>query len=88
MMIGIMLVIFVVMVLIVYSDPNSDFKVEVIVIMITEIILVIFVVMVLRNKSTQMLVILNTFFHQVVGWKGKASVRAYVPRNDRLHYLR
>merc|ERR1719397_2405283 len=25
---------------------------------------------------------------EVVGWKGKASVRAYVPRNDRLHYLR
>merc|ERR1712119_109700 len=23
-----------------------------------------------------------------VGWKGKISVRAYVPRNDRLHYLR
>ena len=27
-------------------------------------------------------------FHKVVGGKGKASVRAYVPRNDRLHYLR
>ena len=25
---------------------------------------------------------------KVVGWKGKMSVRAYVPRNDRLHYLR
>ena len=25
---------------------------------------------------------------EVVGWKGKISVRAYVPRNDRLHYLR
>jgi len=25
---------------------------------------------------------------EVVGWKGKESVRAYVPRNDRLHYLR
>jgi len=25
---------------------------------------------------------------KVVGWKGKSSVRAYVPRNDRLHYLR
>ena len=23
-----------------------------------------------------------------MGWKGKMSVRAYVPRNDRLHYLR
>ena len=25
---------------------------------------------------------------KVVGWKGKTSIRAYVPRNDRLHYLR
>jgi len=25
---------------------------------------------------------------EVVGWKGKTSIRAYVPRNDRLHYLR
>ena len=25
---------------------------------------------------------------KTVGWKGKMSVRAYVPRNDRLHYLR
>jgi tRNA (cytosine34-C5)-methyltransferase len=25
---------------------------------------------------------------KIVGWKGKISVRAYVPRNDRLHYLR
>jgi len=25
---------------------------------------------------------------KIVGWKGKESVRAYVPRNDRLHYLR
>ena len=25
---------------------------------------------------------------EVVGWKGKVSVRAYVPRNDRMHYLR
>lgn len=25
---------------------------------------------------------------EVVGWKGNVSVRAYVPRNDRLHYLR
>eukprot|EP00090_Calanus_glacialis_P007336 TRINITY_DN15781_c0_g1_i1.p1 TRINITY_DN15781_c0_g1~~TRINITY_DN15781_c0_g1_i1.p1 ORF type:complete len:704 (-),score=298.23 TRINITY_DN15781_c0_g1_i1:55-2166(-) len=25
---------------------------------------------------------------KIVGWKGKMSVRAYVPRNDRLHYLR
>jgi len=25
---------------------------------------------------------------EIVGWKGKATVRAYVPRNDRLHYLR
>ena len=25
---------------------------------------------------------------KIVGWKGKVSVRAYVPRNDRLHYLR
>jgi hypothetical protein len=24
----------------------------------------------------------------IVGWKGKASIRAYVPRNERLHYLR
>jgi len=25
---------------------------------------------------------------ELVGWKGKASVRAYVPKNDRIHYLR
>ena len=25
---------------------------------------------------------------KIVGWKGKMSVRAYVLRNDRLHYLR
>jgi len=25
---------------------------------------------------------------EVVGWKGKDTVRVYVPRNDRLHYLR
>ena len=25
---------------------------------------------------------------KVVGWKGKTSIRAYVPRNDRLHYMR
>jgi len=25
---------------------------------------------------------------EVVGWKGKTSIRAYVPRNDRLHYMR
>ena len=25
---------------------------------------------------------------EFVGWKGKTSVRAYVPKNDRLHYLR
>merc|ERR1711928_147638 len=25
---------------------------------------------------------------EVIGWKGKTSIRAYVPRNDRLHYLR
>ena len=24
----------------------------------------------------------------IVGWKGKSTVRAYVPRNERLHYLR
>ena len=25
---------------------------------------------------------------EIVGWKGKSSVRAYVPKNDRIHYLR
>jgi len=25
---------------------------------------------------------------EMVGWKGKVSIKAYVPRNDRLHYLR
>ena len=25
---------------------------------------------------------------EIVGWKGKASVRSYVPKNDRIHYLR
>ena len=25
---------------------------------------------------------------EFVGWKGKASVRAYVPKNARIHYLR
>jgi len=25
---------------------------------------------------------------EVVGWKGKSSVRAYVPKNERLHFLR
>ena len=25
---------------------------------------------------------------ETVGWKGKDTVRAYVPKNDRLHYLR
>ena len=25
---------------------------------------------------------------QIVGWKGKISLRAYVPRNDRMHYVR
>jgi len=25
---------------------------------------------------------------EVVGWKGKQSLRAYVPKNDRMHYLR
>jgi len=24
----------------------------------------------------------------IVGWKGKSTIRAYVPRNERLHYLR
>ena len=24
----------------------------------------------------------------IVGWKGKMSLRAYVPRNERLHFLR
>ena len=24
----------------------------------------------------------------MVGWKGKASIRAYVPKNERVHYLR
>ena len=24
----------------------------------------------------------------LVGWKGKASLRAYVPKNERVHYLR
>lgn len=24
----------------------------------------------------------------LVGWKGKSSVRAYVPKNERIHYLR
>ncbi len=24
----------------------------------------------------------------LIGWKGKASVRSYVPKNERLHYLR
>ena len=24
----------------------------------------------------------------LVGWKGKASIRAYVPKNERIHYLR
>ena len=25
---------------------------------------------------------------EFVGWKGKSSLRAYVPKNERLHYLR
>ena len=25
---------------------------------------------------------------EFVGWKGKTSLRAYVPKNERLHYLR
>ena len=25
---------------------------------------------------------------EMVGWKGKKSVRAYVPKMDRIHYLR
>jgi tRNA (cytosine34-C5)-methyltransferase len=25
---------------------------------------------------------------QLVGWKGKASIRAYVPKTERVHYLR
>jgi len=25
---------------------------------------------------------------ELVGWKGKASVRAYVPKQERIHYLR
>lgn len=25
---------------------------------------------------------------EIVGWKGKSTVRSYVPRNERLHYLR
>lgn len=25
---------------------------------------------------------------ELVGWKGKTSVRAYVPKNERIHYLR
>merc|ERR1712060_677190 len=25
---------------------------------------------------------------EIVGWKGFASVRSYVPKNDRIHYLR
>ena len=24
----------------------------------------------------------------IVGWKGKDTVRAYVPKNERLHYMR
>ena len=24
----------------------------------------------------------------MVGWKGKQSLRAYVPKNERIHYLR
>ena len=25
---------------------------------------------------------------ELIGWKGKASLRAYVPKPDRIHYLR
>jgi len=25
---------------------------------------------------------------ELVGWKGKNSIRAYVPKNERVHYLR
>merc|ERR1719457_99821 len=25
---------------------------------------------------------------EIVGWKGQRSVRAYVPKNERVHYLR
>lgn len=25
---------------------------------------------------------------KLVGWKGKSSLRAYVPKNERVHYLR
>jgi len=25
---------------------------------------------------------------QLVGWKGAVSLRVYIPRNDRMHYLR
>ena len=25
---------------------------------------------------------------EIVGWKGKESVRSYVPKSDRIHYLR
>ncbi len=25
---------------------------------------------------------------ELVGWKGKSSLRAYVPKNERIHYLR
>merc|ERR1719245_2858449 len=30
----------------------------------------------------------NTLRINLVGWKGKASIRAYVPKNERVHYLR
>jgi len=30
----------------------------------------------------------NGMIIETVGWKGKDTVRAYVPKNDRLHYLR
>ena len=30
----------------------------------------------------------STLKVEIVGWKGKATVRAYVPKNDRIHYLR
>ncbi|XP_071447980.1 tRNA (cytosine(34)-C(5))-methyltransferase [Hetaerina americana] len=30
----------------------------------------------------------ETFSIELVGWKGKASLRAYVPKGERIHYLR
>ena len=68
----------------VFSDPSSDLTVEVTI----SLIYLIFSYPYGPDHYPPAQHLYCPIMFKVVGWKGKTSIRAYVPRNDRLHYMR